>query len=754
MRLFILSWLVCLPSAAQPAAELRSSGKASVEHASELCFPDARMTAEAWIWPEEKPSGSWMRILSKYGDSAPGLRGWEISINDANRIHFRVVPESPNRDAGWAGLASSREVPVRQWTHVAAVVDGPGQAMRIFLNGRKDAETRIAFSRVQVNDGQPLCVGVFGGYNAHRFKGLMDEVRLTADVVSFEGKPPAAPYTGQEPRTIALYHCDRQEADGLILNAVDPRKHPMSLMDGNLPALSPSMPGFGQALRLTGQDPKFPFKPKTFDPIPHPSLGQIEQMARAWQQRHPNHFRWDVLGKGSDDLPIHLFTITDFAAPDADKEVVLMVAMHSGGERSAATALFAFAEWLISEDALARKIRSRQVCVMAPVPNPWGYVKGIGANKFGHDTAWKWSPQGAVEPEQNPEGVLIQGLMDRLKPEVALDSHGTTLAGQHMGEFIGTSGYSLILNTFQGTIVREMAKAGAAAGFPQVMGAESFEKILTATPVPGAEKQFVVYAGGNAVNAAVYSYIKNHSIPLSMESGSWSGSAVARLKRLMEIGCERWSNEFYPGYPNRRIWPAANYGGMHHLAAYGQTAQTRRESRVELWRKQGQMRTFFAHPEMDGAFLYGVATTREAAKKALAGRDAHRIETGRFLHNIAQIPGVEVEEIKTHLEKTAGASLAVDPEPDYATSSEPIQHGLALRAMIPYAKPRIIEVRLNGHPIGESAVDGYQTWPGDGGTFLQVNVPPAKVGGVAIVTCQYDGQEKREWGFTPKVTGR
>jgi len=44
-------------------------------------------------------------------------------------------------------------------------------------------------------------------------------------------------------------------------------------------------------------------------------------------------------------------------------------------------------------------------------------------------------------------------------------------------------------------------------------------------------------------------------------------------------------------------------------------------------------------------------------------------------------------------------------------------------------------------------VDGYQTWSGHGGTHLQVNVPPAKVGPVHIVTCRYDGQEERPWGF-------
>ena len=739
------------PPVGEPA-DVAGCGRARVKHEDELCFPDAKMTVEAWVRTE--PSKGWMRIVSKYGHTRNGkedlsLRAWELNIKDTKVLMFRAVPYSEDSSAPWFSLESKSPIPTGRWTHVAFALDGPEQSMRMYINGKLDAQRAVKARRLQVNPGQDMYFGVYGGYDAHLFKGLIDEVRLTADALRFDG-PPTAPYSGKEPQTVALYHFDKQQPGGAVLNAVDPKKHRAALVDGDLPSLAASMPGFGRALRLTGvKETRLPFEQRySFKPIPHPTLDELGQLGAAWQKRYPKRIHAEVLGRGSDDLPLHALTITDFTVSDEDKEVVLMAGMHVGGEISGGTALMAFAEWLLGDDRLAATIRARQICVLVPVANPYGYGK-TSANKWRHDPAWSWSADGATFADENPEGVLVQGLIDRLKPEVLVDSHGTVLVGQYMGEFLGSSGYSLILNTFQGTLVREMARAAGEVGFPQHLAAETHEKILASEPVPGCTHEFFQYLSGKAMNAPVYSYIRYHTIPMSMESGGWAGSAVARLKRLMAIGCERWPTECYPGYPNRRISSPTTW--MQWLAAYGQTARARRASRVELWQKQKQLARFATYPDMDAAFLFGVATTPAAAMRVLqSGSRSGRVSLGRFLLNIESAPDMDSGAIRRHIQETGCLSIRHDPLPARSVEAEPIQHGLALRSMLPYARPTISEVRLNGKLLGESASDGYQVWHGYGGTYVQVNIPPGKTGGLHIVSCRYDGRERRPWGFRPK----
>lgn len=730
----------------------RSCGRLVVAHADALCFADAQMTVEAWIRPQSRPTSRWLRIVSKYG-GGPGrmrLRGWEFSLRDDGRLHFRAVPFREDGEAPWIGIASKGVIPVQQWTHVACAVDAVAGCARIYVNGVLDAEQAVNVSRLQVNPGQDLYIGVYGEASMHWFEGLVDEVRLSRVALKFDGVP-SGPYSGSDPATVALYHFDEQRSGGVFLNAADSSAHTAVLVDGDLPAQAPSMPGFGDALRL-GEPPRAstPFQPTAFETLPHPTVEELGLLGARWQERWPKRVRSEPLGRGADDLPLHMLTITDFSVPDDDKEIVLLVAMHTGGEISGATGLLAFAEWLSGDDPTASRIRARQVCVLVPVPNPWGYARRSSRNKWKRDPAWCWAATGATHQDENPEGVLIQGLIERLQPEVVVDSHGTWWKGQYMGEFVGSSGYSLVLNTFQGSIVREMSKAAAALGFPQHLAGESHEKILTSEPVPGYDREFFTYLSATSINACIYAYTQCHAIPLTMESGGWAGSAVARLRRLMEIGCERWETEFYPGYPNRRI--GTRQAWMQWLAAYGTTAAARRLSRAELWRKQSQFVTFRSYPDADRGFFFGLTTTAEMAAKAFAGRSRReeRFDYALFFQNLEQIAGVNVRALQEHLH-TIGCTgtLALDPRPHPVSGGNlSIEHGLAIRGMIPYSTPAIVDVRANGTALVESATDGYQVWPGgSGGTYLQVNIPPAQVGGLHIVTCLYNGNEQREWGY-------
>jgi hypothetical protein len=77
-----------------------------------------------------------------------------------------------------------------------------------------------------------------------------------------------------------------------------------------------------------------------------------------------------------------------------------------------------------------------------------------------------------------------------------------------------------------------------------------------------------------------------------------------------------------------------------------------------------------------------------------------------------------------------------------------IEHGIALRLRIPFAKSTVTDLKLNGHPVPASEVDGHMSWASRGYRFVQVNIPPERLrqDDVFVITCRYDPGEERAAG--------
>jgi|GEM_PF-4351395 len=95
--------------------------------------------------------------------------------------------------------------------------------------------------------------------------------------------------------------------------------------------------------------------------------------------------------------------------------------------------------------------------------------------------------------------------------------------------------------------------------------------------------------------------------------------------------------------------------------------------------------------------------------------------------------------------------LAVDAGRSKGDSAEPIQNGIGFRLRLPYQKPAITAVRLNGTLLDESTTDGYQAWQANGFTQVQIHVPPEKAAkqDLFLVTCEYQPEIERRIGWTP-----
>ena len=468
--------------------------------------------------------------------------------------------------------------------------------------------------------------------------------------------------------------------------------------------------------------------------LPHPSPDEIETGLNDWAAKHPDALKVEIAGRTAEDRPLLVCRVTDYRVPDEDKQVALLTACHAGGELNACTGLLRLTKWLIGDDSKAREIRKRQIVLIMPCLDPDGYARQRVGNTLGGNPyfgCWDWN--GVVNPEKNPEAVALKSVMDAYQPDVHVDVHGVWMDESTMWESTGMSWAAGLCRSYIPEIPQLMNEAAEKAGFLITMGEQSAGQIRATAPVPGAEHHFYLQHPG--VNDCVFSYFNYHSIPLTMEGG-FEESIVIRLKRLLEIGNEKWRGECYPGYPANQI---ACWTSMA-VAAWGDTAQKRRKSRVELWRKLPQLRYGCAHPEPRGTMMAFCATTPEGAS-LLADK---RIES--IAETLKGNPDFDAEEIARFVDTTP----AVNAECSGAGKAEgasPIENGLAIRLLIPYRKAKITHLRLNGRPVEESPTDGYVVYRNPG-SIVQVNVPPGEVKDLHIVTCAYDPGENRRAGFT------
>ncbi|WP_432799577.1 LamG-like jellyroll fold domain-containing protein [Poriferisphaera sp. WC338] len=206
-------------------------------------FSGGKMTLEAFVKAGEGNTGG-QRILSKYDHNDNGRnRGWEWIVSSEGNLQFRV-----QQVGGEVKIDSNTTLPVGAWVHVATVYDATNDEMRIYLDGELDSVLAIDGTSLNSTPDQDLFVGRYGGFDGLVFDGQIDELRITADALIFDGVP-QQPYTGTEPDTIALYHFD-EIVDGEFVNSAEGSIEDAFLLAGGDQAHMDSQHGFGKALNI------------------------------------------------------------------------------------------------------------------------------------------------------------------------------------------------------------------------------------------------------------------------------------------------------------------------------------------------------------------------------------------------------------------------------------------------------------------------------------------------------------------------
>jgi len=162
--------------------------------------PSDAFTVEGWIALASYP-WSWAPLVD---DSDPGVRGFSLGIDPEGRVGFELAAGD-----SWFRAASDPVVPLRRWTHVAAVFE-PDRRISVLVDGQEVATAPIRGDHVPARDGS-LTLGrshVPQTWNEPQLTsedmlffldGLLDEVRITraakgADEIRREvaeaGEPP------------------------------------------------------------------------------------------------------------------------------------------------------------------------------------------------------------------------------------------------------------------------------------------------------------------------------------------------------------------------------------------------------------------------------------------------------------------------------------------------------------------------------------------------------------------------------------
>lgn len=471
----------------------------------------------------------------------------------------------------------------------------------------------------------------------------------------------------------------------------------------------------------------------SYDIITHPTVEEMEQGLRAWAGQRPDILSVEVAGRSPEGLPVLLCRITDPSVPDEDKQVALITTCHGGHEINTVTGALRLIRWLLSDDPDAAEIRRRQIVLVMPSCDPEGLGLRRNGNSLGVSPYARWTPDGVSDPERSPEAVAIAEVIERYMPDAHTDLHGVWCDEQTMWESTGISWATALSRPYLPEFTREIDRRVEAQGFLMTRGEESAGQVLATAPVEGAEEHF--YLQKSRINDCVYSYLRTHSLSFIIEAG-FEESIVARVRAMLLLGHERWRHEPYPGYPCNQVgcWMSMA------IAGWGTTAAERRRSRVELWRKLDQLSYGCAHPEPRGTMMAFCATNDRGAEYLQPKT------IGEVLDGLEGVPGFDLPALRDFHRRTPARNAATMTD---GGPGEPIEHGLAIRLLIPYRDAEITHLALNGHPLAQSPRDGYQVRR-DPGTVVQVNIPPGEVRDLHIVTCAYDEDTRRRSGFRPE----
>jgi hypothetical protein len=493
-------------------------------------------------------------------------------------------------------------------------------------------------------------------------------------------------------------------------------------------------------------------------PIHRITFEEYDATLKYWSEQHPGLFSFEKRGQSHDGQPVYLVKITDKSVPDDDKQVALVSALHGGPERSGTTTILHLIEWMLSDDALAKEIRSKQIVLLVPIANPYAFFNTDRfTNKEKIDlydpqlSYWDLPKLKLKVPERTPELAAFLSIVDEYKPEMHLDLHGTGLQafpdekmgdrtmkqGQTMFEVSACSYSNCGVRPWDPRVTEAMVKAGIEVGYGSDRAEADAQRCFFNPDHEFFRARLWNQPRPDRFRTMFYSYMKYHTMISTTEIG-WEESGVARVRGILALGNQSWVDERVSGYPVSRV----RFRAGRFLTTYGETAMQRRLSRAELFPKQVNFADGMLYPEFEGRATYICAVTPK-------GMEVLDDDPLRFVEKLRSLPDVNADVIEKFIKLGPEHRQSASSRP--LEKATPIQKGLGIRLRLPHRDPEMLHLALNGHALNPSSTDGYEAWYADGFTQVQIHIPPEKTKklDLYVITCAYKPKEKRTYGWEP-----
>ncbi|MDR0932961.1 MAG: hypothetical protein LBM70_08095 [Victivallales bacterium] len=513
------------------------------------------------------------------------------------------------------------------------------------------------------------------------------------------------------------------------------------------------------------------------------AFGGVEKMATPWKTpprrlnlqsyigsmyyyaaNFPDRFRLEKPGESPLGLPVYLAIMTDREVPDTEKHVILLTAFHSEAERSATAGLLAFTEWLMGDSSEAKESLQKNVILMMPLCNPEGfflqesnmnsknfdpYAAGRG-NRINLDTLQLKNPQ------DGPEHLAYQTVADRYKPDFHLDVHGIALHfnGQLQPMTLGRAGSNSSLTLWDQKLLLIMKNIGKEKRFGIMEPGIDSQRLIWGSTM-GKKQESFCDMGQPYYYCAMYSYFRHHTMLCILES-TYNFSVTEPIKALLRQANQGFSSDRIKDFAVNTI--KTNYNCS--LESYGLTRAERRKSRSSLWQKQQYFAIGSSYPQSSNYMIGVVAYGAEGLKKLTGSiKDSGRwgqVTFADLLNSIANDNAITIPEIKhfiSYAPPTVQKIMFEKGVPDKDSAEPNLSEGIAILCTLPTAENEILEIRLNGHPVSESPVDGYECWSENGFTYIRVNIPPERITKekLFLVTCAWNPKQDiaSDYGYLP-----
>lgn len=467
---------------------------------------------------------------------------------------------------------------------------------------------------------------------------------------------------------------------------------------------------------------------KEFKVRPSIPVEELKDYMNRWSESSCGKAEIGVIGNTS-GFDIYNAVFTDRSVSDEDKEVVLVIAQHSGMEISGMTTVLSLGNYLASDNDEVKEMLKKLKVVLVPCPNPYSYSKQDEAYQFrneaGVDEYISFGYDGAFKEGKTMSAVAIQDMIDLYKPEILIDCHGVIYDKQLVIESCGVSAFASNI-MYRSKVVDRIQKASEKQGF--AMFDEDFleNNILADRTCDNPEVTGKFRATAKGAVAPIYAYLKYHSLAASIEI-SWEESGLNVLKEALKIGCDRYECEHFSGYPVRSVM---DYGS-HSLRAWGVTAEQRRKSRIELWEKRNKILMGIGHPDMPGISVIFVSCSPKLANKYIK---KYYTPVREVFDNMKNMDGANSENMLSVMENEYDLKAMASIE---CGEEVVIENGMTVRAGIPFKDAEIEKVLYNGNELFVGEEYGYVVTNDRNWTFVDVNIKPEEVKPFAAVIVKY-----------------